>query len=186
MIAALQIPSISVRISGLVQAMFGGLSGEENLSVFIRVVDFEVMVNMLSDFWVTGAGLGTYKLYSPNYHDVFYASNIALRGLIDSLGSAEFALADGGTLASKLAVEFGIPCTLFVVYIFVRSMRRIRSFEQALYGLLLSFFAIYSLRTGQYIRFEFIFFITLMVYVLNTTVTMRATSPLASGRWEGR
>ena len=182
MIAVLQIPAVSIRVNDLFLAIFGGLSGEENLSVFIRVVDFEVMKNMLSDFWVTGTGLGTYKMWSSNYHDIFYDSNVALRGVIDNLGADEFSIADGGTLASKLAVEFGIPCTLFISYIFFRSMSLIRSFDQALFALLIAFFAIYSLRTGQYIRFEFIFFITLMVYVLNTIRATRATSSLTSGR----
>ena len=168
MFAVLQIPSVSIRTNDFLQVLPGGLTGEENLSVFIRVVDFNVMVNMLSDFWLTGVGLGAYKLFSLNYHDIFYASNIGLRDLIDSLGMAEFALSDGGTLVTKLAVEFGIPSALIIGYIFVRSMRRIRSFDQALFGLLIAFFAIYSLRTGQYIRFEFIFFITLMAMILNT------------------
>ena len=176
MFAVLQIPSVSIRFNDFLQVLPGGLTGEENLSVFIRVVDFNVMVNMLSDFWLTGVGLGAYKLASLNYHDIFYTSNIALRDLIDILGMAEFALSDGGTLVTKLAVEFGIPLTLLIGYIFVRSMRRIRSFDQALFGLLMAFFAIYSLRTGQYIRFELVFFITLMTVILNTKATMRATS----------
>jgi hypothetical protein len=166
--AVLLIPSVFIRVSGLFGGLLSGIiTGTENYSVFIRMVDFSITLDLLSDYWLTGVGIGAYKSYALAYFDTFYAMQPSLQPLLLALGPDEFGLSDGGSLATRLLVELGIPCTLILIYFFIRGMSRIIAIDRALFALLLCFFSAFALRSGQLIRFDLIFFLTLMIYYLN-------------------
>ena len=167
--AVVLIPSVSIRVFGVFEALSSGtITGTENYSVFIRMVDFRITLDLLYDYWLTGVGIGAYKSYALTYFDIFYSTEQGLRPLIFSLGADEFALSDGGSLVTRILVELGIPGALTLFYFFISGMARIISIDRALFALLLCFYAAYSMRTGQLIRFELIFFLTLMTYYLKT------------------
>ncbi len=162
-------PVISSRVSSVTDIITGGLTGEENLSVFVNALNLNITRNMLSDYPAFGVGVGAYRVYSTSYLEGFVAGDHSLMARVkDQL--EHFTLTDGGSMYLRLSTELGIAgCLIFVLFMLWGRSEKVSLHHRDIAKAALLFIIVFSLRSGQLVRFDFIFFCALysLIWVKN-------------------
>lgn len=166
-------PVISSRLLSISGVIEGGLSGDENLSVFVNALNLNITKNMLFDYPVFGLGIGSYRVYSIPYLEVLVAGDDNLVARVkDQLEL--FTLTDGGSMYLRLSTELGIAgCLIFILLILRGRREQVSRQHSDIAKAALLFIVVFSLRSGQLIRFDFIFFCALYSLVWIQTVRLK-------------
>lgn len=162
-------PVISSRVSSISDVITGGLGGDENLSVLVNALNLNIAKNMLSEYPTFGLGVGAYRVYSTPYLEDFVAGDENLMARVkDQL--EQFTLTDGGSMYLRLSTELGIAgCLLFVFFMLRGRSQQVSVQHRDIAKAALLFIVVFSLRSGQLGRFDFIFFCALysLIWVKN-------------------
>ena len=151
-------PAISSRLLSIPNALQSDLQGDENLSALTNGVNLSIATSMLSDRPVAGTGLGAYRVYSNDYLDDFLAGNEMLIQRINSMLD-QLTLADGGSMYLRLPTELGLGGCLLLAWLVRRHLRPPPTqLHRDLANAALMFILVFSIRSGQLVRFEVIFF----------------------------
>jgi hypothetical protein len=163
-------PVISSRLLSISGVIEDGLRGDENLSVFVNALNLNITKNILSDYPVFGLGIGAYRVYSIPYLEIFVAGDDNLIARVkDQLEL--FTLTDGGSMYLRLSTELGVAGFLLFIFLMLRGKReQVSRQHRDIAKAALLFIVVFSLRSGQLIRFDFIFFCALYSLVWIQTV----------------
>jgi hypothetical protein len=160
---AMSSESISSRLDALPNALSSNLEGDENMSALINGLNIAISQQMLSDHPVTGIGLGAYRLFSQDYLDDFLAGTPALAERVNEILD-QLTLADGGSMYIRLATELGAAGWAILLWLWARTRRgqAAPSPEMAqIATAALLHFAVFGIRSGQLVRFEVLFFLSI-------------------------
>ena len=167
--AARASPEISSRLLALSNIITGGIAGDENLSALVNALNLNITINMLSDYPVFGLGLGSYRVYSIPYLEGFVAGDEMLMARVkDQL--EQLTLADGGSMYLRLPVELGIAgCLIFITFMLRGRSQQVSAHHRHIARAASLFIIVFSLRSGQLVRFDLIFFCVLysLIWVKN-------------------
>jgi len=154
-------PVISARFLSISDVISVGLVGDENLSVFVNVLNLNITKSMLLDYPIFGLGIGSYRVYSIPYLETFIAGDVNLINRVEDQLEL-FTLTDGGAMYLRLLAELGIAgCVLFFFLMLRGGREQIPRQHLDIAKAALLFIVVFSLRSGQLIRFDFIFFCAL-------------------------
>ena len=159
--------SFLLRISGIIDIYINGLTEKVNLSSFILGLNSILALEIFSDYPFVGIGLGGARFYTLEYLNNFIANNYALEDHILRL-EGSLMLADMGNMYLKLMVESGVfGMAILMWMLFKYKLSYIESFHAKNIAKASSLFVvIFSLRSGQMIRFELIYFIILYFMIV--------------------
>lgn len=162
-------PTISSRVFSILDVLDFGLKGEENLSVFVNALNLNISRAMLLDNPIFGLGIGSYRVYSMGYLESFVVGD---SNLISKVKDAPelFTLTDGGSMYLRLPAEIGIAGCLLFIYLMYRSSRKLNNVQDIhIAKAALLFIIVFALRSGQLVRFDFIFFCSLysLIWIKN-------------------
>ena len=156
-------PALFSRIASIPRVLVSGVEGDENLSLFVNGVNLEITKGLLGDHLWLGTGLGGYRLYSNEYLDKFLTGN---QIMIDKIAGIrdELTLTDGGSMYFRLPSELGICGIFFMILMVYQNLRRAETSEfTELSRASLLYILIFSIRSGQLVRFELVFFCSLFI-----------------------
>lgn len=162
-------PTISSRFFSILDVFNVGLKGEENLSVFVNAINFNISKAMLFDNPIFGLGIGSYRVYSMVYLESFVAGDPNLISRVKDAPEL-FTLTDGGSMYLRLPVEIGIAGCLLFIYLMYRGDRKLVNAQDIhIFKASLLFIIVFALRSGQLVRFDFIFFCSLcsLIWIKN-------------------
>ena len=151
-------PAVASRLTAIPSALQFDLQGDENLSAFINGLNLAITVHMIEDRSISGHGLGAYRVYSGEYLEKFLSGNQVLTDRAN-LMMEQLTLSDGGSMYLRLASELGLVGILLSVWLLYRNHRRPDSTDRGnLARASLLFLLVFSIRSGQLLRFELVFF----------------------------
>lgn len=134
------------------------LSAKENISVLNNLVNFNISGNMFNDHPIFGVGLGAYRTHSLDYLERLNFTELDSADLPSDI-LENLTLADGGSMYLRLLPELGIMGLLLFFYpLFNAKRNKLVGNERYISNAALLFLLIYSIRSGQLIRFELIYF----------------------------
>jgi hypothetical protein len=156
-------PELASRLSSIPNALMLNLEGDENLSALINGLNLAITTQMLEDRPISGYGLGAYRVYSIDYLENVLSGNAVLKERVSGM-MEQMTLADGGSMYLRLTTELGLSGLLLMGWLIHRHLRQADSSERAdLACATLLYIIVFSLRSGQLVRFEFVFFCALFV-----------------------
>ena len=170
-------PALNSRLTAIPSALQFNLQGDENMSAFINGLNLAITVHMLGDRPISGHGLGSYRVYSNGYLEQSLLSNQVLVGRVTEIRD-QLTLSDAGSMYLRLSAELGIGGMLLMAVFVYRNFRWPDSPDRknlALAAFL--FLLVFSIRSGQLLRFELIFFWALLFLLC---LKKRLTSPTLS------
>jgi hypothetical protein len=155
-------PALTSRLSALPNVLQFNFQGDENLSAFINGINLAITSHMLEDRPISGYGLGAYRVYSTEYLEKILSGNQVLidraNVMVDQL-----TMSDGGSMYLRLSSELGLAGVLLMFWFVGRSFRRPNSPDRVnLARAALLFVLVFSIRSGQLLRFELVFFLALL------------------------
>lgn len=154
-------PAISSRMQSIPSALQSDLQGDENLSALINGVNLSLATSMINDRPYTGLGLGAYRVYSLEYLEQFLAGNSVLVERLNAMMD-ELTLADGGSMYLRLPTEIGLLGCGILAWLIHRGRRSgIPRSQRNIAKAALLFIVVFSIRSGQLIRFDLVFFFAL-------------------------
>jgi len=137
------------------------ITGAENFSLFNNLINLNISMNMFFDHSLFGVGLGAYRVHSIDYLSVLSFSSLDLGDLPSDVVES-LTLSDGGSMYLRLVPELGlVGLMIFFLIFFKRRGKVLTEDEKFISNGALLFIVIYSIRSGQLIRFEFIYFCAL-------------------------
>ncbi len=156
-------PALFSRLGSLPRVLAIGVEGDENLSLLVNGINLEITKGLLNDRGFFGTGLGGYRFYSLEYLERFLTGNHVMIDRVAGMRD-EMTLTDGGTMFFRLPSELGICGMLFLIVMLFRNFRRSKTSE---FGELSTaswiYILVFSLRSGQLVRFELVFFCSLFI-----------------------
>jgi hypothetical protein len=156
-------PELVSRLSAIPNALKLDLEGDENLSALINGLNLSITSQMLEDRPISGSGLGAYRVHSIDYLENFLSANEVLKERVSGM-MEQLTLADGGSMYLRLTAELGLAGLLLMGWLIHRHLRQADSSDRAeLARAALLYILVFSLRSGQLVRFEFVFFCALFV-----------------------
>jgi hypothetical protein len=157
------IPELNSRLSSLTNVMQFDFKGDENLSAFNNGLNLAITSHMLEDRPISGHGFGTYRVYSINYlENVLSADQVLINRVNVMMG--HLTLSDGGSMYLRLSAELGLFGMVLMVLFIYRNFRWPESPDRKnLARAALLFVLVFSIRSGQLVRFELVFFLALLV-----------------------
>jgi hypothetical protein len=165
-------PVISSRLLSISNVIEGGLKGDENLSVFTNALNLNITKNILSDYPIFGLGIGSYRIYSIPYLEDLIAGDYNIVARVSDQFEL-FTLTDGGTMYLRLSAELGIVgCLIFTLLMLRRRRKKVSKQHSQIAKAALLFVIVFSIRSGQLVRFDFIFFCALYSLVCIQTVRL--------------
>lgn len=158
-ISALSIEAISDRLYALPIVMDGNLDGHENFTALNYGLNFEITKNILRDTPIWGIGMGGYRVVSIDYLNDFLSGNSDLRKIITPSIDV-LTLADGSSMYLRLPAEIGFGGILLLMLIYFRRNHYATKYTVDYYikRAALIFMVVFSMRSGQIVRFDVIFF----------------------------
>jgi O-antigen ligase len=154
-------PALTSRLSAIPNALQSDLQGDENLSALINGLNLAITSQMLEDRPISGTGLGAYRVYSMDYLESFRAGNVVLIERVNAM-MEQLTLADGGSMYLRLSTELGLSGLLLMAWLVRRHLRPADSPARAeMARAALLYMVVFSIRSGQLVRFEFVFFCAL-------------------------
>ncbi|WP_206021893.1 O-antigen ligase family protein [Rhodoferax bucti] len=151
-------PALNSRLIAIPSALQFDLQGDENMSTFINGLNLAITVQMLKDRPISGHGLGSYRVYSNDYLEQSLPGNQALINRVNEIRD-QLTLSDGGSMYLRLSSELGIVGMLLIAGFVYRNISWVVSPSRknmAIASFL--FLLVFSIRSGQLLRFELIFF----------------------------
>lgn len=156
-------PELASRLGAIPNALRLELQGDENLSALNNGLNLAITSQMLEERPISGIGLGAYRVYSVDYLESFLTGNDVLKERVGVMLES-LTLADGGSMYLRLSAELGLVGLLLIGCLIHRHLRQADSADKAeLARAALLYILVFSLRSGQLIRFEFLFFCALFV-----------------------
>ena len=154
-------PALTARLTAIPNALQSDLQGDENLSALINGLNLAIATQMLEDRPISGTGLGAYRVYSLDYLESFLAGNEVLIERVNAM-MEQLTLADGGSMYLRLSTELGLAGLLLMAWLVRRHLRPADSPARAdMARAALLYMIVFSIRSGQLVRFEFVFFCAL-------------------------
>jgi multisubunit Na+/H+ antiporter MnhF subunit len=156
---------ISSRMGSIFDIFDLNINGRENYSALLNKVNLLITGMMFVDRPIFGAGLGGYRVYSSEYLNVIVAENPALRFMLnESLSS--ITLGDGGSMYLRYASELGAFGILFLGVILIKNWNsNVSSLDRHISTAAILFVVVFSVRSGQIIRFDIAFFLALLCLI---------------------
>jgi len=153
--------SIVSRVLAIPNAVSMEIDGSENFSTLNNGVNLSITKSIIADYPLTGIGIGSYRLYSIEYVDALLRENVNLKKAIgDSLDG--LTLVDGGSMYLRMAAELGLAGALILTSMFFYGRRsNISQHRKYIAISSILFILVFSIRSGQLIRFDFMFFCAL-------------------------
>ena len=134
------------------------ISGKENISVLSNLVNLNISRHMINDHPIFGVGLGAYRTHSLDYLEQLNFAELDSANLPSDI-LENLTLADGGSMYLRLLPELGIIGLLLFFYPLLNEKRnKLVGNERYISNAALLFVAVYSIRSGQLIRFELLYF----------------------------
>lgn len=154
-------PAINSRLTSLPAVIQLDLQGDENLSALVNGLNLAITSHMLEDRPISGHGLGSYRIYSIQYLEEIVSGNQVLKDRLNVMMD-QLTLADGGSMYLRLTSEMGIAGILLMIWILYRYFYRPNSPDrETMACAALLFILVFSIRSGQLLRFELVFFLML-------------------------
>ena len=155
-------PALTSRLSALPSVLQFDFQGDENLSAFINGINLAITSRMLEDRPISGYGLGAYRVYSTEYLEEILSGNQVLIDRVNVMLD-QLTMSDGGSMYLRLSSELGLAGVLLMFWFIGGSFRRPDSPDRVnLARAALLFVLVFSIRSGQLLRFELVFFLALL------------------------
>lgn len=149
------------RVSGIWSSLVedDSLTGYENASSLIIAVNYNIAKDNFLKRPLIGSGFDSYQIVSQESIETMYM-NDSLRNFIGWMDPKDMMYEDGGTMYFRVITEFGLFGICSVLwFVYVNKVKEVKTDYSLLQKMCIVFFLTYSLRTGQYIRFELWYFI---------------------------
>jgi hypothetical protein len=158
-------PSIASRVDGVLSVAEGSITGYENTSVLIIRANYVITKYCFLEHPFVGSGLGSSQYVSRSLLSHVYLEE-GLERVLGYMDPKDMGFDDASTIYFKITRELGIFGWIAVLWFLLANRIKNKCAE----GILLQrmcfvFFAVYSLRTGQYNRFELWYFIFLYAWI---------------------
>ena len=161
------IPAISSRVLLIPQVLSGDLTGDENISLLVVGMNMAITIEAFFQNPLFGTGLGSYRLISKDILEQLFSSNTYLYNALMAMED-NLMLADGGLMYFRLPVELGIfGCLIIFWFLFININIPSNQLHKHIGIASMIFILVYSLRSGQIFRFEFIYFLSLYLLVFS-------------------
>lgn len=158
-------PALVSRLSSIPSALQSDLQGDENLSALINGLNLAIASGMLGDRPLAGTGLGAYRIYSMDYLESFLAGNDVLIGRVNEM-LEQLTLADGGSMYLRLSTEMGLLGMAWIGLMVWRHWRAtLPDAHREIATASALFILVFSIRSGQLVRFDIMFFCALFALV---------------------
>jgi O-antigen ligase len=156
------VPALNSRLSALPSALQLNFQGDMNISALNNGLNLAIALRMIEDRAIIGHGIGAYRIYSINYLKEVLSDNQVLIDRVSEI-MEHLTLSDGGSMYLRLPSELGLGGMLLIVFFIYMHLRWPESPDRrnlALASVL--FILVFSIRSGQLVRFELVFFLALL------------------------
>lgn len=153
--------AIYSRINGILHFFAGNVTGEENFSFLVIYNNLNITLNNFINNPLIGSGLDSHQYVSQkSFPDIFMVKNI--KKFLIHAKPEDLNYRDASTMYLRIISELGV-FGLVSIFLFLYFNRVKNKFDNGwlLQKMCIVFFLTYSLRTGQYVRFELWYFIGL-------------------------
>jgi len=153
---------VKSRLEGLETFATEEVTGHEDPSSLVYAINFTIAVNSAVHRPIIGYGYDSYRLQAENSLDDLGLS-LGFSGFIaDQFDGNKLMFDDGATMYFRVTTEFGlVGVALVFLFFFMNRVTSGNSERSMLQKMCVIFCLTYSIRTGQYIRFELWYFIAL-------------------------
>ncbi|MEX2230707.1 MAG: hypothetical protein WD824_00995 [Cyclobacteriaceae bacterium] len=161
--AAVNVASIKSRTDSVLDFFHGNLSINANFSALVTILNYHITTQSFMTRPIFGAGIDGYEMVSSQIMAQGFPNEV-LNKYISMNHPDSLMVKDGSNLFFRIIVEFGL-IGIFLIGFFMLSKFSEISYVRSIQLMCLIFIVTYSLRTGQYLRFELWFFIMLYVKI---------------------
>lgn len=153
--------SILSRISAIPNVISMNINGDENFSTLNNGINLFITKSMIVDHPLTAIGIGSYREYSELYlSDLFLQNPILMQSIGGSVDG--LTLTDGGSMYLRLTAELGVfGIVIIILNLFCKRRMIVSQHRKHIAISSILFILIFSIRSGQLIRFDFMFFCAL-------------------------